>query len=1600
MKVPYASSFEEDGYLDDGDLPSLTPKGSASFGSHNAASKNGNPPDGSSGRRQFWDQLDVSSEPKEVRFGNGNRNHMDDDGPDDEMAARRALNVNVETKYVRSFESDNSAPTENESQLTEEIEEEPYETSFCGQTLNAIDDMCGGNLNLTGDRPDRSNKRPATTSPPIERQRHGAHSPLSSTPRSPNTPSETQQENTAIEVEFVEPIQSAKSTDSQGGSDSHRKNLRLNAIAKKAKENFRNKMGRKSQTPKNSTATNAIHATASTGSSAEPLAVEATAAPEQIESPVVDDAGALGSAMVAEDAAPSAGLDQDYNTFNATEKRKFIKLINSGVTSTVATHQILEDRLHNQELLKEPVTMPTNLYNEGEADRFYRDMDEVNDVMAPEAAPVIGHSDVSDEGDSVSFQKSGSRYYDALRKDVDDDQDIVEISSRGSSGFKGLELGAVQRFFQAGKPKGFTALPDTPDRRSISAPRQRLMEEEGFNPLEPSMGSDILESEFAGSLAVNSSLDKPNEETLADVFKNNSFDSLIRQRVARSPEDISLDATGNDSSIHDPQNHVAAQPAVSRDIPITETRSFEEKPENSPARSILEPSPPMLQRNKSVDSALNSTMETAHHNDAMSVYTAGTSATGATSLTQSSRVRRPGVAKVRLAKQKEIEQASTKKRQGWHETIRVAAESTNRTWDPKKGWVDYAEPDMVAADFDSKREPIKIDLSRSVLSHKETESKDKSSDHSVPAAPIPFPEEWEKERESMIRSSPEIAPKITHQVPLGHMVVRSEVYDHPRDVEGETVTLDVSQLSRSVEKESQDESHANVWVESMRAASAALAKEGMTWDPNYGWQRTTGDGSDLTDTVGRQISPSVEIDSQIPDTVDFDALVPVSNDQFVSIPTPTIDSVNLEEPQSIPTPTVVNDPIVEMKAIAPVTTKDTVHKTRRWFGRRAPSEPSSLNVTGVESLNDAAIPGVVLTQFDSRENLVDDFKGKEGSDPFVSTANGLPDDIVILETGSDGESNRNVVEVVKLKVDGDDLELFPRIAATPNQADTTLKAHPAPWNPIRTVASVETNQANVSVLSNDPSSVSSRRGAGPVDTDEVDETWDSDDEERRSKGWLPEIPEPMKRDASLERHHIDSWKDGALNAPSYAAKAVSSSPHGNNASRSAGSGTPGSSDASPSKKIPRLQRSKRDTSPLSLRSNLDVVFPRSIESIQRHENVVEVERTLEKTDPKTVPSHASSEDPMVSATKRPDPVSPNSNLVQARLKEWESRIESSHSTDAGDAVEAPRSTGIVPSVVAGWKSFLSKKMEKETAIAPTKEVPETKHALSPVPLKRGKPSEDDTLFQFGEKPEVAALNLSDLSPIRANASDDDDDDDIATSVAYGPTEAQRKSASFLERLTECANPMMPTRPMCGGGAEDDTVTNIEDADKNTKDADTHRRSQSFGDEQPLSLSTPVVKAARTSSSSVVSEDFGAKTAFLDALAMKAAVAKPKRARRSEGGGSSVVSGGTDHSEQWQRFLERKKAAGGSPITSRVSDAQLSQAAERYASEKVEEIISKMSARSNTAPRSREVVRTSSIGDRVPDQPRSISAAEDLAAARVEAMMAALSTSSQMDEGEI
>ena len=109
-------------------------------------------------------------------------------------------------------------------------------------------------------------------------------------------------------------------------------------------------------------------------------------------------------------------------------------------------------------------------------------------------------------------------------------------------------------------------------------------------------------------------------------------------------------------------------------------------------------------------------------------------------------------------------------------------------------------------------------------------------------------------------------------------------------------------------------------------------------------------------------------------------------------------------------------------------------------------------------------------------------------------------------------------------------------------------------------------------------------------------------------------------------------------------------------------------------------------------------------------------------------------------------------------------------------------------------------------------------------------------------------------------------------------------------------------------------------------------------------------------------------------------------------------------------MERKKASGVSPGKGRSSNvSEVSKAAERYAASKVEEMMADLNASSVSSPGARrDVISRKTFSEDTEDyqsqyhsrEGSRVEAAQELSAARVEAMMAQLSASHSVEEAEI
>ena len=524
--------------------------------------------------------------------------------------------------------------------------------------------------------------------------------------------------------------------------------------------------------------------------------------------------------------------------------------------------------------------------------------------------------------------------------------------------------------------------------------------------------------------------------------------------------------------------------------------------------------------------------------------------------------------------------------------------------------------------------------------------------------------------------------------------------------------------------------------------------------------------------------------------------------------------------------------------------------------------------------------------------------------------------------------------------------------------------------------------------------------------------------------------------------------------------------------------------------IPKLSGPKRDTSPIRITSNKAAPQGTDVASFEAmmaiHDNAHQVNMgsnlvTQSVHDEVNDDSYrAKSSIPSVqnnrSEASMPAKVSKLHSFWEKRTASWD---------DANDLAPAsPQRNENTPSWIARnantdgdpstqsaeWKSFLGKKMQAESEAAVStsqREQDEERDTIFDFP---NEPRANITKSKSGEPQDSSAFDdISTLSPIRQ---DDDSDYSKSQAVSEAST-AKLQGNTFFQRIQACAssgynggntvncnsagsiashlsflrhNPgekgqndkltnstpqnriLQVSSRLCGRPdviAEEDEATIAETVDR--KDGENQ------SSEKPRSQSNPRSKRNNKDDlSSVISDGFGAKSAYLEAIAMRAAVSSgsTKKKRRSPESDASASTFTSKKSDKFQQFLERRssKDSDTSKYQSQPKEEKqmlpskeppigrpevsVASRAERYASEKMNAMMDSMAGRGNSEHsrgRSKEhyeetgafpttMSRSSEAVDPTVSWPNTAyngndaarEAAEELAAARVEVMMKRLS----------
>jgi len=1740
MKAVMHVVVDDEDKLDDGELPSLTPRNKA------GRLVNGRPttrrplsPPSAAGievnmeQRKFWGQMDdnndgpeddddASSDDDEARYDDDEADMPEDERRATRGSRRRELSnmPRQRDELVDYGDDDDYYSSIGNTNTFATLDSEEAETgNICDETLTAIGNMCGGAIGTVGSK--ELKPLPAATT-------RKATLPLHY---------EKQEEHTAIEVEFVEPDPVASKKRVMAPE---KKNAYLNAMATKAKQDFWKKK---------------------------------------------DTTAKVLNGDQQKKANPSqSSRDEDiYKSFDAVEKRKFLGLINSGVSPRESTHKILNERdtktsskpapstqrgtsekraSENKRLQRSSILAfwkknrtkttatettrsvsaePSRPEGEHASEKAQADKRTSRAVSTGRIRPVISSkaksneiipsalsttqaesaqqrsvatedalpppTDVQHDGidnsvsraiaatksdtqetlssyttsdnlfaskktqssqasetmtdaaaaaesdnESHKFARSGLNYYDAIRREEDERAatPVEVVSSSRSSSKKHFDRRLNRRAL------GFAALAD---RRTKSAPRGRQTAVNSTNDIRQDTYAEV-QSPRAGTLAASSS--SKGEEPAVDVAYTslNVEEQSKAQTLAQIEEDLLRTTSVSRSAGHTTnETPETVSPAV----------STKKKKNFSVDLDGVDVAMDSYFHSKASQSRAGVSHDGDLSQDAISVFTSGTGVTGMTSgtaYTQSSRVRRPGAAKIRLARAKSAERPN----RGWHESIRKAAISQNRVWDPKHGWIDYKDPRSEEVKDSQSKERIQVSIDRSTVVPAE-----KSTKVLLEGTSTQLSSQWHEDNINMATNDG---------------LISKEVEEYLDEKKWDASSVGVARSVSAPRSPIPDTGDASAWLQSMRNASAALARDGQTWNPERGWVRADGKPIVVPDVV--DFSTAVKAKAKVDEVPSLKSVE--RNSQSDAVDT-FIGDVEEGRTLQVPPPPPPPPPVTgKEKVTRSFRTKTSTDKSSRTVSDAVDVLPTSVDQTTRDSQEKQGTAQVSekMEEFVQLGNggVVNSHQHDEHIETLHQSMSSTPllDSGEVFPSIQDRAFSPLATDVVKEKMDKEDLGLFP------TESGRTVNTKMSSRDILGNGRGFSSTQ---SVLS-DRSSPSRRRGAGPVDMDEVDETWDSDDSQRHSKGWD-------------QSRSVDSFSAGSI--PSHAIS---------NAAAEGVKTRLEQRTAFTSKPVPKIKQSRRDTSPIRrTTTTTSAEVPRETvdwsksEKAQNsksiHQETTENERRL------TTPHVARSEMPVVtpevdldeeledvfserrieradvviatpeptSTTVTPPPVasvddtptSPVSPSVRALAEEWETR--------SGGKMSGSETCR--PSSNAEWKSFLGKKVraEREAAVAGSFGVlqrtqdkgrePEGERAEKIVRNRSLKSKEsddvftslsggeavtvdaqrdDDSLFQF-DRVHVAPTTdllrasrvkdrpiptqsrgfkttnmdeISELSPIRIK--DDNSDIEVEPSEAYGPEDADR--GNFFKRLAECAAPVMPRGNPSGlqkphlafltpNGAEnrfmpanlcgrpDTEDDEIQDYSTQSEGPASERpQGPAIADEKPKTKVRSKASRSRTSetNSSVTSEDFGAKTAYLEALAMKTAVSKPRNSsrRRDRPSGSSVVSTSSSaHSEKWKAFLERKRSS--TPSKMRSSNASdVSKAAEKYAAEKVEEMMSIMSSesrrkRSGSDHNSSHSLQPGTPGARDDRHVDSVKAAEDLAAARVEAMMAALS-SSQVDEAEI
>jgi hypothetical protein len=1092
------------------------------------------------------------------------------------------------------------------------------------------------------------------------------------------------------------------------------------------------------------------------------------------------------------------------------------------------------------------------------------------------------------------------------------------------------------------------------------------------------------------------------------------------------------------------------------------------------SRAISAEEPPRMQPHVEldIDTYLNSTETLSQfggtatsfdHASVVSGKSYRTSHTAGTNHTQSTRTRRPGQAKIRIEKEKRTKQ---NKPTGWQESIQAVAAKTGRMWDPEHGWIDYVDPN-ISANEDSMSAQLSEKIHVPVDKLKKSRVLLPEDDEYQTGSPVqvPFPQDWDEERSGMLQGDSSSAPSTPRHHPTTHSrkSKNPKVVSPPRD------------------------GKPRGWVETMKAATANINAEGKRWDPEKGWVKTDSQAFQVNSghedrAYLEQVAVVADSDTQDFGTIKAVPAVPASSSNACE---PTVEQLDAIADQN------QDSGLQFLSEEEDQPTEDDVSASRSMDTKSLGRYVQIKDTGSIQShyRNPATKDQIQKRQMLSSEDSIPENEVAAVSRSMLSTATS-PGTKLILERMGQVEKGGSPMVVKREAMNKKDAALFseshPRNErrSGPVDLDEIFDEEMSAMNE-------EQNEQQLlqQSLSRDQSDIYDQ-GTNDSFAQQQDFSWDEEDTKEHSSHHQRPVPRlkinirdpasgrsapyAAKSTGTASEASFGSMSTSSRSIPKLRGPKRDSSPiHGERQSRSKRNAQPVSQSEGATTITP--QSSPEMNSRYQNEQNYE-------QSRQISKDRYVQERYNDQMSPRFVRHHQDDDDdgyqldpqgemqnhaegkvernlsgaPLNDSmpppsSKRQIPPNPYHDDSPASVRDLHSYWEARSNTPS-DANSAE------------WKSFLVKKVQAEAAAA----------ATTQQRTRNGREGEKDTIFDFdgsegvfptpptqrasrgmsgrpGEPQEGAFDDISDLSPIRH-----DDDSDFVASEAS--TNIQQPT-TFLQRLQACAAPIVTkgtencgpgvpmaahlaflrNNPTVGGSPEKhamsagmcgrpDVIVEEDDEENDEKEDSSEKKNDAAPSlEKSRSRSNPRSRQ-KDDVSSVISDEFGAKTAYFEALAMKAAVSggSKKKKRRSPGSDvSSSTSSQSKHSEKFQQFLDRRASKSSDsqqppqqqqmpnkkPPTGR---QEVSNRAERYASEKMEEMMEHMAEQPNnnsSVPldyRGRPMEEETGAFPTLPRPPThknqvasSRLAAEELAAARVEAMMRNLSAQNlDGEEGEI